>query len=112
MFSPQAEEALAVLLQALTQQPELEEHVYERWRSHGLGAATQQALSPELAKAADTLSASLLALAQPGHDPSALSKPFGEPAAPVLLLWCYASTWHREITLAPILALAAKRAEL
>src|SRR5882724_828449 len=110
MFSPQADEALAVLMQALTQQPELEEHVHERWRARSAGGAT--ALSAEVAKAADTLGQDLLALAQPGQDPSSLSKPFGEPAAPVLLLWCYASTWQREITLAPILALAAKRAEL
>jgi eukaryotic-like serine/threonine-protein kinase len=113
MFSPQAEEALAVLMQALTQQPELEEHVHERWRSRrGGGEAAGPALSAELAKAADTLGQDLLALAEPGQDPSSLSKPFGEPAAPVLLLWCYASTWQREIALAPILALAAKRPEL
>jgi eukaryotic-like serine/threonine-protein kinase len=112
MFSPQADEALAVLMQALTQQPELEEHVHERWRSRSGGAGAPSVLSAEVAKAADTLGQDLLALAQPGQDVSSLSKPFGEPAAPVLLLWCYASTWHREIALAPILTLAAKRNEL
>jgi len=112
MFSPQAEEALAVLMQALSQQPELEEHVHERWRSRASAGKAPGVLSPEVAKAADTLGADLLALAQPGQDLASLSKPFGEPAAAVLLLWCYASTWHREIVLAPILTLASKRDEL
>src|SRR6476661_7565586 len=110
MFSPQANDALAVLMQALTQQPELEEHVHERWRSR-VGAPGSP-LASEVLTAADTLGAALLELARGGQDVSSLSQPFAEPSAPVPLLCCYASTWRRDIQLAPILALAAKQAEL
>src|SRR6185369_17058104 len=48
----------------------------------------------------------------PGADLSALAKAFAEPAAPVLLLWCYANTWRRDLELAPILVVASARAEL
>jgi eukaryotic-like serine/threonine-protein kinase len=109
MFSPQAEEALALLLQALSQTPELEEPVHERWRSR-VGEASS--LSPELAAAADTVSSALLAMAKPGEAVTSLGKAFGEPTAPVLLLWCYASTWRRDVLLSPILLLAAKQPEL
>jgi hypothetical protein len=109
MFSPQAEEALTLLMRTLTQQPELEEAVHERWRSP---RATTPALPSEVATAADTLGAVLLALAKPGEPVSSLAKAFLEPSAPVLLLWCYASTWRRDVQLAPLLQLAAKNTEL
>jgi eukaryotic-like serine/threonine-protein kinase len=109
MFSPQAEEALARLMQALSEQPELEEPVHERWRRRG---AAESPLEPEIAGAADTLGAALLAMAKPGEPVTPLAKPFSEPSAPVLLVWCYANTWRRDIQLAPILQLAAKQPEL
>jgi eukaryotic-like serine/threonine-protein kinase len=113
MFSPQAEEALAVLMQVLTQQPELEEHVHERWRTRGSSAAAHGSpLSADVIAATDALGKSLRELAQPDQDVSSLAKPFAAPSAPVLLLWCYASTWRRDVQLAPILTLAAKQAEL
>src|SRR6187549_1411446 len=111
MFSPQANDALAVLLQALTQQPDLEEHVHERWRSR-TEAAHALPLSDEVLAATDALGKALLELSLPGQDISSLSSPFAGPSAPVLLLWCYASTWRRDIHLAPVLALAAKQPEL
>src|SRR6187402_2468244 len=110
MFSPEANDALAVLLQALTQQPELEEYVHERWRSRT--GAQALPLSEEVLAATDRLGRDLVELCLPGQDPGSLAKPFAEPTAPVLLLWCYASTWRRDIQLAPILTLAAKQAEL
>lgn len=113
MISPEADDALAVLMQALTEQPELEGPVHERWRSRsGRTQSVASDLSPELTKAADTLNAALLALAKPGQDVAPLAQGFRESAAPVLLLWCYASTWHRDIELSPILVLAAKQPEL
>src|SRR3954471_6482329 len=112
MFSPQADDALAVLMQALTRQPELEEHVHERWRSRGSAIGQASLLSSEVLAATDTLGKALLELGLPGQDIGSLAKPFAEPTAPVLLLWCYASTWRRDIQLAPILALAAKQPEL
>src|SRR5258706_11846188 len=112
MLSQEAEEALARLMQALTEQPELEEHVHERWRSRAQPSASASPLGADVAKAADTLGAALLELAQPAQDIGSLSKQFGEPSAPVLLLWCYANTWRREIELSRILTLAAKREEL
>src|SRR5262245_40770973 len=112
MISPEADDALAVLMKALTEQPELEEAVHERWRSRGGRLATATALPPDLIKVADTLNNALAALAKPGQDVKPLAQGFKESSAPVLLLWCYASTWHRDIELAPILSLAAKQQEL
>src|SRR6185503_10268246 len=114
MFSPQAEEALTSLMQALTGQPELEEQVHERWRARAGsgGPAPQSSLAPDVAQATDELGAALLALAQPGEDIAPLARLFAEPAAPVLLLWLYANTWRRDIELARILGLASRQAEL
>ncbi|MDF3067922.1 MAG: Serine/threonine protein kinase [Polyangiaceae bacterium] len=109
MFSSQAEVALTVLMRALTQQPELEAPVHERWRSP---KTPSEALSADVLSAADTLGAALLATSKPGEPISFLAKAFTEPSAPVLLLWCYASTWRRDIQLAPILVLASKQPEL
>jgi serine/threonine-protein kinase len=111
MFSSQAEEALAAVMQTLTQQPEREEQFHEHWRSRLSGSASST-LSADLAKTADTLGNALLALAQPGEDIAPLAKLFAEPSAPVLLLWIYANTWRREIELARILALAARQPDL
>ena len=100
-------------MQALTAQPELEEPVHERWRTRqGVAGAVPSTLSAEVLKAVDTLGGALSALAAPGQDVSALGQAFAEPHAPVLLLWCYASTWRRDIELQPVLSLAAKQAEL
>lgn len=112
MFSPDAEVALARLMQALTEQPELEENVHERWRTRGQPQAGSSPLDSEVAKAADEVAKAMLELAQPAQDIGSLSKQFGEPSAPVILLWCYASTWRREIELSRILTLAAKRDDL
>jgi serine/threonine-protein kinase len=112
MFSQEADEALALLMQALTTEPELEEHVHERWRARRGALPVESPLSAEVSKAADVLGAELLRLAEPAQDVSSLAKPFGEPSAPVLMLWCYASTWRREIQLAPLLGVAAKLTEL
>jgi serine/threonine-protein kinase len=113
MFSPQAEEALTVLMQVLTRQPELEEHVHERWRTRGGAAGVQGSpLSPDVAAATDALGAGLLELAKSGQDVESLAGPFAAPSAPVLLLWCYASTWRRDIRLSPILTVAAAQPEL
>jgi eukaryotic-like serine/threonine-protein kinase len=112
MLSPKAEGALAVLMEALTEQPELEEHVHERWRSRAGLAAASSSLSPELLGATDALGGSLGAVAQPGEDAGGLAEWLAQPAAPVLLLWCYASTWRRDIQLEPILRLASTHAGL
>jgi eukaryotic-like serine/threonine-protein kinase len=112
MISPEADEALAALMKALTEQPELEEPIHERWRSRSGRWAAGSALPAAIAKAADTLNDALLALARPGQDVTPLAQGFGESSAPVLLLWCYASTWHRDIALSPILLIAAQQAEL
>lgn len=112
MFLPEADDALTVLTQALTEQPALEEQVHAHWRARGRLGATVAALEATVAQAADTLGAALLALAQPAQDIGALAKPFGEASAPVLLLWCYANTWRREIELGRILTLAGKQPEL
>ncbi|HYJ11072.1 MAG TPA: hypothetical protein VEX18_18750, partial [Polyangiaceae bacterium] len=113
MLSAEASDALAVLMQALTAQPELEEPVHERWRTRqGVAGAVPSSLSSDMVKAVDALGGALSALTAPGQEVNALGKAFAEAHAPVLLLWCYASTWRRDIELAPILTLAAKQSEL
>ncbi|HYP90073.1 MAG TPA: hypothetical protein VEQ59_18010, partial [Polyangiaceae bacterium] len=109
MFSSSTERALATLTQALTARPELEEAVHERWRSRP-GAVS--ALPPELTEAVDALGEALSSSVKAGEDSSALRRAFQEQSAPVLLLWCYANTWRRDLQLAPLLATASQEPEL
>jgi hypothetical protein len=111
MLSQKAEQALAALLEALTLDPELQEQVHELWRSRAQARGGTK-LSAELLAASTVLGDELSAVARPGGDVAALGPRFAEPSAPILLLWCYASTWRRDLQLEKLLSLASGQHEL
>jgi len=108
MLSAQAEEAFSSLANTLAGNPELEQAVRGRWRLRTAVLAHQVELSPELGAAAEALGKELQSLTRPGHVVTELGQRFATPAGPLLLLWCYSSTWRRDVELAPLLAAAAK----
>ncbi|HEX3851820.1 MAG TPA: hypothetical protein VHW01_12685, partial [Polyangiaceae bacterium] len=112
MLSEQAEEAFSTLATSLVGQPELEEAVRDRWRTRIRGSASSHldvALPEALRIATDLLAQELPAQTFSTDSVVALGKHFAMPTGPLLLLWCYATTWRRDTDLAPLLALAAKQ---
>src|SRR4051794_32603726 len=98
MLSVPAEEALSTLSTALSGQPELEEAVRDRWRIRLRASATAQhdlVLPEALRTAADLLGNELTLQTQTESDVSALGERFASPSGPLLLLWCYSSTWRK-----------------
>ena len=109
MLSAPAEEAFSTLATSLAGDPELEEAVRDRWRTRvrGSGAGQHEAKLPEaLRTAADRLATELPAQTHDASDVRALGARFATPQGALLLLWCYASTWRKDIALAPLLAIA------
>jgi len=109
MLSPPAEEAFSTLATSLAGQPELEEAVRDRWRIRlRVSAASQhdRVLPEALRAAADLLASELPSLTHTAPGLSALAERFASPSGSLLLLWCYASTWRKDIELAPLLAKA------
>lgn len=112
MLSPQADSAFATLTTSLAGQPELEEAVRDRWRTRVRGSSNEHGeleLPAEVRAAAD-----LLAQELPGqtHDVATvaeLGQRFAGESGPVLLLWCYSTTWRRDSELSKLLAFAAKQ---
>src|SRR5450432_2095352 len=112
MLSAQADEAFSTLAQALAGRPELEEAVRDRWRTRIRGAAVDPAgveLPEGVKVAADLLASELPLQTHANDDVAELGKRFAAPSGPLLLLWCYASTWRRDTELAKVLAIAAKQ---
>ena len=103
MLTSQAKEALSSLTTALAGSPELADALRERWR----GASPW--LPAAVKSAADTLGAELGALTI--ADGGIFGGPLGDWVAedPVLMAWCEASAWRRDVALAPVLT-AAKAA--
>ncbi|HEY4104321.1 MAG TPA: hypothetical protein VGM44_10535, partial [Polyangiaceae bacterium] len=109
MLSAQAHDALATLATSLTERPDLEEAVRGRWRArlrHAVKAQADQELPADVRKAADLLGTELHTLLQGNADIAEIGKVFAEPVGPVLLLWCYSSTWRRDTKMAALLAMA------
>ncbi|HEY5376753.1 MAG TPA: hypothetical protein VIK01_23890, partial [Polyangiaceae bacterium] len=112
MLSEPAEEAFSTLATSLVGQPELEEAVRDRWRTRirGSGSGHPDVALPEpLRAAADLLAHELPTQTLSADSAVALGRHFATPNGPLLLLWCYATTWRRDTELAPLLALAAKQ---
>jgi len=109
MLSVPAEEAFSTLASALDGQPELEEAVRDRWRirvrSSGFPQA-DHALPEALRSAADALSRELPLQTHNAADVAALGERFSTPSGALLLLWCYASTWRKDVELAKLLGAA------
>ncbi len=111
MISPEADDAVALLLAALGRDRALEAGLGELWRA-GPGQPPPSALPPEVVRAAHTLNDALLAQLRASSDATPLTHGLGTSAAPVLLAWCHASTWRRDIALAEALTSASARPEL
>ncbi|HYQ43912.1 MAG TPA: serine/threonine-protein kinase [Polyangiaceae bacterium] len=109
MLSVPAEEALSILANALDGEPELEAAVRDRWRirvrSSGFPQA-DHALPEALRSAADLLSRELPLQTHNSADIAALGERFASPSGSLLLLWCYASTWRKDVELAKLLGVA------
>src|SRR6478609_5024357 len=109
MLSVPAEEAFSTLSNALVGQPELEGAVRDRWRIRVRGSASTQhdvVLPEALRTAADLLSRELPLQTHSAADIAALGQRFATPSGALLLLWCYASTWRKDIELAKLLGIA------
>lgn len=109
MLSPQAEQAFSTLAAALVGQPELEEAVRDRWRIRlrvSAGSQPDRVLPPALGAAADSLARELPPLTHTDEGVSALAERFASPSGALLLLWCYASTWRKDIELSALLGKA------
>ncbi len=113
MLSEPAEEAFSTLATSLVGQPELEEAVRDHWRTRirsSAGGHRDVALPEPLRASADLLAQELPTQTLTTDGVTALGQHFATPNGPLLLLWCYATTWRRDTELAPLLALAAKQA--
>ena len=111
MLSVPAEEAFSTLAAALDGQPELEEAVRDRWRIRlRSSSATQHdhVLPEALRNAADLLSRDLPLQTHHEADVAALGERFASPSGTLLLLWCYSSTWRKDVELAKLLGIARK----
>ncbi len=107
MLSVSAEEAFSTLATSLVGQPELEEAVRDRWRLRLRVSPVAQhdlALPDALRAAADSLASELPLQTQTVSDIVALGERFSSPTGALLLLWCYSSTWRKDVGRADLLA--------
>jgi serine/threonine-protein kinase len=103
MLSDQAKSALSKLGAAIEERADLADALRARWRAGG-------PVPDDLGSAADTLGAELAGQTHADEDAAALGELFAEPAGEVLLAWCAASTWRRDVRLAKLLATPSARA--
>ena len=106
MLSAPARDALSTLTAALDGHPGLADALRVRWRSEGREGAAE--LTEELRAAADLLGGALPAFTRAEGDTASRAQLLAEPAGAVLLVWCAASTWRRDVTLAQFLSFAAR----
>src|SRR5262249_21654916 len=100
--------AFSRLTEALDSQPGLAETLHVRWAAGGAANRSVGALSAALAATIDLLEAELGALTQSTADGAELGQLFGQPAGEILFGWVAASTWRRDVRLAPVLEIALK----
>src|SRR5262245_54680868 len=99
------ETAVRTLSASMSRSPRVEEAVRAWW---GTAWPSAGSLDRELAAAADVLSRELPQLAATSDGVDSLRPLFEGPGAPVLLSWCSASAWRGNVSIAPLLALAAE----
>src|SRR5262249_30352795 len=105
MLSEQARDALAALTTAIDTFPELEEALGIRWRRgmrQGGRSHLAVEITPEQRAAADLLAAELPAETRSDAGTAGLVELLARPGSRVLLAWCRASAWRRDIRLAPL----------
>ncbi len=93
-------------ISTLASHPDLAEAVSGRWRA---GERPAGELPAEARAAADLLARSLPPLTQSDDGVAALSARLAAPGGDVLLSWCSASAWRRDVRIAPLLVAAAAR---
>jgi eukaryotic-like serine/threonine-protein kinase len=114
MLSAPVQGAFSRLTEVLANEPGLAEALRTRLRggaraARGLAAST---LTADVAAIVDILESELPTLTQSKDDAAALAKVFAGPAAEILFTWCAASTWRRDVRLAPLLAAAREMPDL
>jgi eukaryotic-like serine/threonine-protein kinase len=105
MLPQEAQDAISSLTTAVTSHPELDDALRVYWRSDGREGGA--ALDANVRKAADHVARVLPAFTHSAEDAEALGKLFAEPAGEVLLAWCAANTWRRDVALVRLLPAAA-----
>ena len=106
MLPPAVQSALEVLL-PLGTDTELAKAAHARWRAGESVNAEAPKLPDALRAAADEIAAALPELTC--TDPTSLIALLDGPHGQVLFAWCEASTWRRDVAMAPLLAAAATK---
>ena len=109
MISTQLLEAFSTLAATFATEPETEEEVRNRWR---VGDQVGNDLADEIRNAADLLTREIPELTHSADGVAALGALFEEAAGEVLLTWCSASAWRRDVWIAPLLGMARERPDL
>jgi serine/threonine-protein kinase len=103
------ETALATLATARAAHPEVEGALRERWRTC---MPTDAYMPAELRAAADLCAVTVPELMQTADGVAAIQAILATPGAEVLLAWCSASAWRRDVWISPILTMAAAQPAL
>ena len=104
MLSTPALDALSTLTMALEGRSELADALRLRLRSDGREGS--EGLTETLCAAADLLGSEMPAFTRSEGNPADLLAHFADGAGEMLLLWCSASTWRRDVELAQLLTIA------
>ncbi len=104
MISDQLKDAIVTLTTSLADKPELEEGVRARWRAVDRSSV---ALADDVREAADLLSDELPAITCAEDSAAALDALFAEDGGEIVLTWCSASAWRRDVHMAGVLMHAA-----
>lgn len=107
MIPEQVQDALSTLAPALAGDASVLDAVRARWRAGG--RSESGALPDDLRAAADRLAEALPEITTNAGS-AALSALFEDPRGEVLLAWCEAAVWRRDVRLAPLLAKARSNA--
>jgi serine/threonine-protein kinase len=106
MLSTPALDALSTLTMALEGRTELADALRLRLKSDGREGS--EGLTEKLRAAADLLGSEMPAFTRSAGNPEDIAAHFAEGAGEMLLLWCSASTWRRDVELAQLLTIAMR----
>ena len=107
MLSKEVQRAFSTLAVLLAASPELEDPLQLEWAAGAHHDSQHVTLLADGRAAAALLGSELPALTLTAEGTEALGALFDQPAGEVLLTWCTASTWRRDVVLSALLAIAA-----
>ncbi|MCC6215451.1 MAG: serine/threonine protein kinase [Polyangiaceae bacterium] len=109
MLSPEAEDALSLLTEALDAEPDFESALFAYWQAGPHAAQTHlgESLGGERRAAAERLRRELPAVTQAEDVVAALGRVFALPEGAPALIWLAATAGRRDIHVTPALAIAA-----